>query len=157
MNGRIYTPNPVPVGLRAYSVDVAAVVRPGLVWRYSGCEHHIREMIAAQREAGDDTTVYHLFHTSILYCGACHRLDTGEFSSQPESLWLSNQIAMATLAPGPVGPGGYYEDPRIGRVRELASQLVEDADTGEYRGGSYAAGVLKDVSRRIRQIVRSDS
>lgn len=39
-------------------------------------------------------------------------------------------------------------------VLTLADQLEQDARTGEYKGGSYAANVLVDVARRIRRTVR---
>lgn len=39
----------------------------------------------------------------------------------------------------------------VREVRELADRLEEDARTGEYKGGSYAVDVLRDVAVRIRR------
>ena len=91
MEDNIYTPNPAKKHARHF-VEVAAVVSEGLVWRYAGCDHHIQEMINADRAAGSKIT-FHLFRSGgTAFCGACWN-----FKQRPvrkhQSMWILNQVA----------------------------------------------------------------
>lgn len=44
-------------------------------------------------------------------------------------------------------------DTRTRALETLVERLNQDAETGEYRGGSYAREVLVDVSRRVREVI----
>lgn len=99
----IYTPNPSPLLLRD-CVEVVRLIenpRHAPAWRYVSCEHHIREFIAASREAGD-SAVYCLFRSGSVFCGPCWHFD-GECSCRGEhrndALWLSNQMPIEVLRP----------------------------------------------------------